>query len=66
MINQYELETLLNCVSYLIENEQNNYEECLQDGDEDVINRHIYLSALDAHAIINRELEGKLWLHEKN
>ena len=55
--SQYELETLLNCISYLLENEQTHYEECLQDGDEEVINRHIYLSALDAHNAIMREVK---------
>lgn len=56
--NQYELETLLNCISYLIESEQAHFEECLQSQDEDIINRHIYLSALDAHNAIIKRLEA--------
>ena len=55
VISQYEKETLLNCITYLIESEQRHYEECLCEGDEDIINRHIYLSALDAFNVLNRE-----------
>ena len=50
--SQYELETLLNCISYLLENEQTHYEECLQEDRKStrLNSSHIPLSRMPSSA----------------
>jgi hypothetical protein len=52
---QIELDALYDCITYMVECEQTHYEECLCDGDEDVINAHIYLKALTAIRALDRK-----------
>lgn len=52
---QQELDDLYDCIAYMVECEQTHYEECLCDGDEDVINAHIYLKALTAFRALDRQ-----------
>jgi hypothetical protein len=52
---QDELDALYDSIVYLMQCEQSHYEECLCEGDEDIINSHIYLKALDAFNALNRE-----------
>jgi hypothetical protein len=52
---QTELDALYDCIAYMVECEQTHYEECLCDGDEDVINAHIYLKALTAIRALDKK-----------
>jgi hypothetical protein len=52
---QEQLDAIYDSVAYLMECEQTHFEECLQDGDKDIINRHIYLTALDAYNALRTE-----------
>jgi hypothetical protein len=49
---QTELDALYDCIVYLMECEQTHYEESLQD--DEPLDNHVYVKALDAFNAINR------------
>lgn len=52
---QDELDALYDAIVYLMETEQNHFEETLQDEDESIPQNHIYLKAVVAYNALNRE-----------
>ena len=53
--NDIQLESLKTMISYIMDNEEDHFNECLEDDYEVFINDHIYAHALKLNEILNND-----------